>query len=801
MYHNFVSGHHDFLQTEPKKKKKASMAPTPEQTKSMQDWYKEMCEYDEAEHAKAKDTKESFQNYIQGHYAKSPFGKNNDQLMSKLYIFLEEKHGEQIRGMFQFLKLNKHSTGHTQSAPRKKKVGVGESKESTTEAVIMMQGFVYKDDVHRVVFRRDGTLIVTDDNMRQIDEVYFDFDEFIQNQDDGYLETIRFFSLIKGEKYVDSDGKLIVYQKNGKLKYNRKTYNTFEKFLGAQPSNFFDSVGLYSAEDDSDSEEEQAIIGTLKKVKYALKRDEAACLSDKCQKPRQQDTRKDQSATADQIHKDVTYEFLDWEEDDDDYGTNRRWLADNQRKMTCILSVSLAKPDNSANFIDDTRRTMLLNAITGWTDHEWSVLLFVPAQNSEQYIHCAKLKRIFGSGVNIVPYRIEQGTCNVNMNVGESRNAILHFMLANKDLVKTCTVADERVETLLRPRPVLSNATFNLSDEPIIVARQRAQEGYERLAAVKEFMEIGSTAETTFKRLQEASDEVWDVYTPRENKYCRSVVQLYDAASPDTSVWHALQAHPPTLIGLPTDFRANMRKTDPSDLHGKERYTQWNVSKGGKFIGADVEPFAPTRLVMPTQLITFKVGEGGWNGQFFYPFTTIGEDNFFSYQWGKYFDDTVGMTSIAQLDAVQIIRKFPKKAVSITRTPDNLNGYTDCAIKELIYIIASDTYVQGKQDSVSLRWTPYSGKQTMRMSCYKWQCFIFSQIVAQANKRKFECSAKVKSICDALLKFILSASFRSTVYFKERNKATYNAMIDVYRNNKEMKKYIQKLQLQIPVDR
>jgi hypothetical protein len=118
-----------------------------------------------------------------------------------------------------------------------------------------------------------------------------------------------------------------------------------------------------------------------------------------------------------------------------------------------------------------------------------------------------------------------------------------------------------------------------------------------------------------------------------------------------------------------------------------------------------------------------------------------------------------------------------------------------------MYIIASDTYVQGKKDSVSLRWTPDSGKQTMRMSCYKWQCFIFSQIVAQANKRKFECSAKVKSICDALLKFILSASFRSTVYFKERNKATYNAMIDVYRNNKEMKKYIQKLQLQIPVDR
>ena len=252
MYHNFVSYNHDFLQTEPKKKHTASNHPTPEQTKSMQEWYKEMCEYDEAGHTNAKDTKESFQKYIQGHYVKSPFGKKNVNLMTKLYIFLEEKHGEQIRGMFQSLKLNKHSTGHTASVPRKKKVSVGETKGS--DAVIMMQGFIYKDDEHRVVFRRDGTLIVTDDNMRQIDEVYFDFDEFIQNQDDGYLETIRFFSLIKGEKYVDSDGKSIVYQKNGKLKYNRETFNTFEEFFGAQPSNFFDSVGLYS-EDDSDSED------------------------------------------------------------------------------------------------------------------------------------------------------------------------------------------------------------------------------------------------------------------------------------------------------------------------------------------------------------------------------------------------------------------------------------------------------------------------------------------------------------------------------------------------------------------
>ena len=239
-----------------------------------------------------------------------------------------------------------------------------------------------------------------------------------------------------------------------------------------------------------------------------------------------------------------------------------------------------------------------------------------------------------------------------------------------------------------------------------------------------------------------------------------------------------------------------MRKTDPDDLHGSERYDQWGISNGGKFLGADVEPLAPDRLVMPTQLITFKVGVGGWDGQFFYPFTTIGEDNFFSFQWGT----QIG--AIAQLDAVQIIRKFPRKAVSITRTPDNLTNYTDCAIKELIYILNSDTYAQSRAGAVpTLQWTPLSAKHSMRMSCYKWQCFIFSQISAQAKKRNIRCPSKVNRVCDSLLTFILSKSFRSDDYFVDKNRGTYNAMLEVYRKSKRQKKQIGKLKLKIPKNR
>jgi len=677
----------------------------------------------------------------------------------------------------------------------------GESKDSSagtssTEGVVMTRGFIYEDeDEDFVVYRRDGTLIITDENGRQKGEVYFDFDEFIENQDDRYMDTIHFFSMIKGEKYVDAGGIPIVYQKNGKLKYNKVKFDTFELFLAAMSLEFLETVRLYS-EDESDSDEEEASIGTIKNRKYSLKSDEAVCLSEMCKIHHEPHPRDDQLSTAAEIHSDVSYTFLDWQAGDGDYETNRAWLAVNQSKMTCILSVSLAKPDSSVNRIDDTRRTMLLNAITGWTDHGWSVLLFVPAQNKDQYLHCAKLKRIFGAGVNIVPYRIDQGTCNNNMNVGESRNAILHFVLANKDLVKTCTVADERVEALLRPRPVLSNSSFSPSDEPIIVSRQRISEGYSRMAATKEFLENGAAAEGTFQTLQNDSNDVWEVLTARENNYCRSVVQLYDADSPETSVWHALNVRGPSLIGLPTQFRANMRKTDPDDLHGSERYDQWGISNGGKFLGADVEPLAPDRLVMPTQLITFKVGVGGWDGQFFYPFTTIGEDNFFSFQWGT----QIG--AIAQLDAVQIIRKFPRKAVSITRTPDNLTNYTDCAIKELIYILNSDTYAQSRAGAVpTLQWTPLSAKHSMRMSCYKWQCFIFSQISAQAKKRNIRCPSKVNRVCDSLLTFILSKSFRSDDYFVDKNRGTYNAMLEVYRKSKRQKKQIGKLKLKIPKNR
>lgn len=655
-------------------------------------------------------------------------------------------------------------------------------------------------DGDEIQYRLDGKIAIVDSNGQQRGEIYNDFDEFMGNQDEGYLETIVIAGLLPA-MYQDADGRPIRVFKKGNIRYDGKRYPSFEAFQKSQADNFFDNVKLL--EDDSDSEPDDST--ALFDQELALKDTEAVCLATECTRPKISNVRQDQDRPLSQIHSNVTYTFLDWNESDAKYAANRQWLVDHHEQMTCILSVSLAKPDQSANKIDDTRRTMLLNAITSWTDHLWSVLLFVPAQNKAQYEKCAKLQLLFGGSVRIVPYRIDQGTCNNNMNVGESRNAILHFVLANNDVMKTCTVADERVEALQRPRPVLSNCDFEPSNEPVAVARIRKREGYQRLALVNKYLQMPTANKQSRKEAkkelrkefiqhQSISDAAWSALTKREQTMLRTVVQVYDRDNEETSIWHALKNTYATLIGLPTEYRAWMRKTDPDELpEPEERYEQWGESEGDKFLGADVAPFAPEELVMPTQLITFKVGEGGWNGQFFYPFTTIGEDNFFSYKWGE----EIGPPE--QLDAITIVRKFPKRAVSITRTPDDLSRYTNCAIKELMYVIHSGTYSQRRNFMPVLQWTPYSKRDSLSMNCYKWQCFIFSQVAAEARRRDIDVPEKVENICTRVLEFILSKQFRKTTYFTEKTKETYNKMMGVYKKN--MKRYIKTKKLKIPANR
>ena len=608
----------------------------------------------------------------------------------------------------------------------------------------------------------------------------------------------------RGKVYLDDDGDEITYLWDGSIRVTRNgklreggdfvDFNEFKQLQDQFDIHYLDTLEFY---EDLDPEEPR-------EPSRVMAHDEAVCLAEECRRGNPTRNRTDQHQSLEHIHSAVTYTFLDWEigETSSKQTTNQQWLTTKHEKMVCILSVSLAKPNGSSNRIDDTRRTMLMNAIYGWHEHGWSVLLFIPAHNRGQYEHCAKIKQMFdNNAVNIVPYRLEQGTCNVNMNVGESRNAILHFIKAYRDIIKVCTVADERVEALLRPRPVLSNSNYNVQNESRIIKDQRIREGYDRLAAVNAFLHTGAAAKPLFKQLQRSSDAFWARFSERDTKFCRSVVALYDKVQKPTSVFHQLLVEEPTLIGLPTDFRGNMQKALWEDLHKpRRRYKHWGLSGSDKFLGGDVAPFAPERLTMPTQLITFKVGDDGWDGEFFYPFTTIGEDNFFSYQW------SIRIGAVRQLNAVQIIRKFPKTAVSITRTPDDVKNYTPCAIKELMFIINSDTYYQKSRNNMpAIKWIENADKGPMNMNCYKWQAFIFCQIPAEADRRfklgqtDMVVSAKVRRVCDKLLTYILSDQFRKPIYFVEAKKEIYNKMIAVIKRNQ--KQYVKALKLKFPKKR
>jgi len=622
----------------------------------------------------------------------------------------------------------------------------------------------------------------------------------------------------RGKIYLDDDGDEIIYNWDGTITISRDgivpeggNFKDFEEFKKEQDKgdiNYLDSLEYYEDLDPLEPDVPSLI----------LTQNEAVCLAVECSKPHILKQRPDQHDSVAHIHGNVTYTFLDWNSTTPTkLAANEEWLRTKHEKMVCILSVSLAKRDSSANNIDDTRRTMLINAIYAWQKHGWAVLLFIPSHNRGQYEHCARIKSMFDNeAVNIVPYSIEQGTCNVSMNVGESRNAILHFLNAWKHIITVCTMADERVESVLRPLPILSNAGYSGKDENVGIKEQRIKEGYDRLSVINMFLRIGTDSRSTFIEEQRKSDVFWASQSTRDTKFCRSVCALYDKLliegrggkedkiTTETSIYHQLKTDQPTLVCFPQNFRWFMQKTEWRDLpNPRGRYKHWGKSAGGKFLGGDQSPLAPSRLTMPTQLITFKVGQGGWDGQFYYPFTTIGEDNFFSYEWTKEIGEA------RQVNAVQIIRKFPRAAVSITRRPDDVTTYTPCAIKELMFILNSETYYQRNPNELpKIKWTVDYDPSPLSMPCYKWQAFIFCQIPAEVDRRSklsltdriarpgMVVTDKVRHICDRLLTFILSKKFREPKYFKAHSNQIYNNMIDVIRKNQT--KYVQDLGLQFP---
>ena len=75
--------------------------------------------------------------------------------------------------------------------------------------------------------------------------------------------------------------------------------------------------------------------------KTELEEKEEKCLAKACRDPNPIHIRAESKETIEQLNTNVSYTFKDWEQKD-----NQKWLQGHHQKMVCILSVSLAKPDN-----------------------------------------------------------------------------------------------------------------------------------------------------------------------------------------------------------------------------------------------------------------------------------------------------------------------------------------------------------------------------------------------------------------------------------------------------------------------
>lgn len=530
---------------------------------------------------------------------------------------------------------------------------------------------------------------------------------------------------------------------------------------------------------------------------------EVSCLSEQCKKITPKKVAKDCSTCGLPHTEQPSYSFENWEVSQE----NKQWLIDHPQTVS-VLTVSLANWSGQGHVrVNLDRRTTLYNALDEWSNQGWSILLFVPLGNKEQYTECAKIQSVYKT-VRMVPYIIQRGTCNFQMNVGESRNALLHFADRFSNEIRSMVVADERVLNIERPAPSGAlDRTRGGGGEPNRIKAQRIQEGHDRLFALKQFLSDGptDTVRAFFKSKQVESDIFWKK-EPDSSLYFRSHVPIYDESVQKCSMWHELVKQNPSLVGIPTGYRWRMRKT-PLTVQMKKIYKRWESlfqSGGTKLGGADVSAIAPTDYTQITQLIALKIGgQNGWTVDtgVWYPYTTMGEDNYFSYEWSQ----QIG--PVRQLDAIVMSR--PMESQSLTRTYDDVSSYTDCALRALVSLLESKTYHLGRLGIVPLLlWVNDGNTESNRMSqdCYKRQVFVLSQVAYVCKKRSIPISTRAKLCSETFLRYCLERYNKKgddSRFYKACHKKTdgdlYERLMKIYQKSGET--YIKnEMKLSIPTD-
>ena len=185
---------------------------------------------------------------------------------------------------------------------------------------------------------------------------------------------------------------------------------------------------------------------------------------------------------------DQTYSYPHWNEK-----VRQQWLKKHEKRIVCVLSVSLIAKRADIGADRFKRRDMLVDALDAWTSHGWYPLVFVPMDNYEQYANCLDLESRWKDKVRIVGYNVTPQTCGKSMVVGESRNAILNFVSKFKSIFHTCTIADERIidfgygiRDIINLKSVLTDA------EKQILDTFRSKFGFKILGIVKDFISTSS---------------------------------------------------------------------------------------------------------------------------------------------------------------------------------------------------------------------------------------------------------------------------------------------------------------------
>ena len=438
-----------------------------------------------------------------------------------------------------------------------------------------------------------------------------------------------------------------------------------------------------------------------------------------------------------------TYTYPLWDSDPERVA----WLEAHEDSLVCILSVSLIR--QRLGLTEDemfNRKNILEEALEKWARHGWYCLVFIPHRNHKEYQQCLRIESRFGEHVRLASYEVYPDTCGKSMVVGESRNAILHFVLKYKHIFRTCTIADERIAGFWHGIKEVDTLKANITSEQAeLVDKFRNKFGYELVKITKKAMGAGTfkkNSKTMFRNLEKSfnrglqklkkqlSVEDFEDYTFESS--------IYNHNNHELSLWHALQTRQPTLVGVAAARAGAFYATNEEPIREKTRKSE-KIAQFACFAVGGARGWRNT---------TAK----GWRGQMFYTRTTMMEDNVWAYNW----DESKELGDVAEIYCVTAKRL---RGLSLTRRRINLAEYSECALKELLKALQSNSYRyhNDRGGRVTMRWTTHSKGEALHLAepegekkAYWHMASLIAGVADACRQKSIPVSHKVKQICQVL---------------------------------------------------